>query len=590
MHIQRLRRLIPLVAIVILVAFVVPCAAQTGKILVRVRPHQAYVFVDGRAIGDAGLSGMNNLHVVGVSPGEHTVGIYNYGFKSQTHKVTVEARRTTSLRVVLEPIPGAVSGPFGRIQIEGGDHAAVLLNGKTREFLVGQADEFNHDVFWKQELLVPPGTHQLTLVRGDETVWSGPATVAANKRVIVDIRNAGAQTTTDWPRGQKLSSLPPFRSGIASATVAVSPVAAQFSASPGQINCGDSAKLTWSSSGAVKNEINNGVGEVAASGEQTVQPKQTTAYTLNAAGPGGIATPSATVNVNSGVQAALSVSPTEIRYRRKGDQVLEQGSATLTWSAPGAESTSLDPFGSVAASGNRTVQATPRRTDTGPIDETITYTLSASNACGGTDTKTARLHITGAIDPAVSITETTLEIKLAMNSVYFPTALPRAQDPSGGLVQSQQTSLAELAGNFKKYLEFRPQAHLIVQAHADLRGSVESNQALSERRSALAKKFLVEQGVPEANIETLAVGASQNLSAAEVQQLVDQNPNLTEQDRKKLLKNWKAIVLANNRRVDIALSTTKQTSMRYFPFNAADFQELMKEHAAAAAPAKKAVK
>jgi hypothetical protein len=164
---QRVLRFIPLLAIFILVAFAVPCAAQTGKILVRVRPHQAYVFVDGRAIGDAGLSGMNNLYVVGVSPGEHTVGIYNYGFKSQTHKVTVEARRTTSLRVVLEPIPGAVSGPWGRIQIEGGGHAAVLLNGKTPEFLVGQADEFNHDISWKQELLVPPGTHQLTLVRGD---------------------------------------------------------------------------------------------------------------------------------------------------------------------------------------------------------------------------------------------------------------------------------------------------------------------------------------------------------------------------------------------------------------------------------------
>ena len=263
----------------------------------------------------------------------------------------------------------------------------------------------------------------------------------------------------------------------------------------------------------------------------------------------------------------------------------------MTWSVTGANAATLDPFGSVSPSDSRTIQAAPRKTTPGPVDETITYTLSASNGCGGSDTKTASLHITGAIEAVSTITETTLEIKLAMNSVYFPTALPRAQDPSGGLVKSQQTSLMELADNFKKYLEFRPEAHLIVQAHADLRGTVEYNQALSERRSALAKKFLVEQGVPEANIETLAVGKSQNLSAAEVQQLVDQNPNLTEQDRKKLLKDWRAIVLANNRRVDITLSTTKQTSTRYFPFSAADFQVLMKEQAvAAAAPAKKAAK
>jgi len=590
MHTQRFRRLIPLVTIAILVAIVVPCAAQTGKIRVRVRPHQAYVFVDTRAIGDAAFSGFDQLYVVKVSPGEHTVGIYNYGFKSQTHKVTVEAKRTTSLNVVLEPIPGSVSGPYGRIQIEGGGHAAVLLNGKTPEFLVGHADEFNHDIWWKQELLVPPGTHQMTLVRGDDTVWSGPVTVEANKRTIVDIRQSGASRTTDWPRGQRLSSLPPFRAGIASATVAVGPTSAQFSAAPGQIGCGESAKLNWSSSGAVKNEIDNGVGEVAASGEKTVQPTQSTTYKLTAAGPGGIATPTTTVNVASAVQASLNVSPAEIRYRRRGDTVLEQGTAKVAWSVTGANAATLDPFGSVSPSDSRSIQATPRKTTPGPVDETITYRLTASNGCGGSDTKTATLHITGAIEAVSTVTETTLEIKLALNSVYFPTALPRAADPSAGLVKSQQTSLTELASNFKQYLEFRPQAHLIIQAHADQRGSVEYNQALSERRSALAKKFLVEQGVPEANIETLAVGESENLSEAEVQQLVDQNPNLTELDRKKLLKNWKAIVLANNRRVDISLSTTKQASTRYFPFNAADFQELMKEHAAAIAPAKKAKK
>ena len=157
--------------------------------------------------------------------------------------------------MTLEAIPGTASGPWGRIQIEGGDHAAVLLNGKTPDFFVGQADEFNNDIGWKQELLVPPGTHQLTLQRGDNPIWSGSVTVPAGKRVIVDVRKSGEQKVTDWPRGQQLSSLPPFRAGIASATVAVGPTSAQFSASPAQINCGESAKLNWSSSGAVENEI-----------------------------------------------------------------------------------------------------------------------------------------------------------------------------------------------------------------------------------------------------------------------------------------------------------------------------------------------
>jgi outer membrane protein OmpA-like peptidoglycan-associated protein len=574
---------LPGLAVMILLAAIAPAFAQEGKLLVRVRPTQAYVFVDGRAIGDGGLTGNNQLLIVRLSPGEHTVGLYNYGYKPQTHKVTIEANRTGLLEATLEAIPGTASGPWGRIQIEGGgDHAAVLLNGTTPEFLVGQADEFNNDIVWKQELLVPPGTHQLTLQRGDDQIWSGSVNVPAGKRVFIDVRKPGEQWVKDWPRGQQLSSLPPFRAGIASATVAVGPTSAQFSATPAQINCGESAKLNWSSSGAVENEI-SGVGKVAASGEQTVQPKETTTYTLTAAGPGGKATPTATVNVNSGIQASLGVSPAEVHYRRKGDKVLEQGSATVSWSASGADSASVDPFGSVSTSGNQSVQATPKKSDVGPINETVIYTLHASNACGGSETRTASLHVTGAIEPTISVEETTmLESRLAMNSVYFPTARPSTQDPNGGLVMSQQRALTELATGFKRYLEARPEAHLIIQAHADRRGTEEYNQALSERRSARVKQFLIDQGISPSALETVAYGKDQNLSEAEVRQLVEKNPNLTDADRKQLMKNWHAIVLANNRRVDIVLSTTQQQSTRYFPFNAEDFKVLLREQAAAA--------
>ena len=52
---------------------------------------------------------------------------------------------------------------------------------------------------------------------------------------------------------------------------------------------------------------------------------------------------------------------------------------------------SVDPLGSVGASGNHEVQVTPTKTSPGPIDETVTYTLHASNACGGSETRTAML-------------------------------------------------------------------------------------------------------------------------------------------------------------------------------------------------------
>ena len=77
------------------------------------------------------------------------------------------------------------------------------------------------------------------------------------------------------------------------------------------------------------------------------------------------------------------MSPAEVRYHKIGEKVDQQGTATVTWSAPNADSVSVDPLGSVGASGNREVPVTPTKTSAGPVDETVTYTLHASNACGG---------------------------------------------------------------------------------------------------------------------------------------------------------------------------------------------------------------
>jgi len=563
-----------------------------GRLEVRAVPQEAYVFLDGVPIGDTGRTDGRRLVLTGLSPGEHTVRIYNYGYKPEVQKVTVAAGKTTRVHVRLTPAGGTVSGPWGRIQIEGASHAAVFLNGKTPEYFVGDSDEYNNDWGWKQELIVPPGTYEVTLLKRDTTVWSGPVTVAANQRVIVYVNKGGEKVTKDWPRGKTLSNLPRFRAGIASATIAVAPVAAQLAASSAQIGCGGSSQLTWSSDGAVRNEI-SGLGEVAVSGQQTVQPKQTTSYKLTASGPGGVATPETTVNVNTSIQSSLNISPTEIRYHRVGDKVDEQGSATLAWSATGADSISLDPIGSVAASGNQTIQAAPSKTTAGPVDETLTYTLRSTNACGGSDTKTASLHITGSIEvlqaAAAPVTETVLETRLSFNSTYFNYDRPSRADPQGGLVSSQENRLRDVASDFKKYLEFRPEAHLILGAHADQRGTSAYNMALSQRRADRVRSYLVEQGVPAAAIEMRAFGKEENLTNQEVLQLNEQNPNLTPEDRKRVARQISTFQMANNRRVDITLSTTGQKSLRYFPLNSDDLNVLLGGVAKPAAkrPAKK---
>ncbi len=183
-----------------------------------------------------------------------------------------------------------------------------------------------------------------------------------------------------------------------------------------------------------------------------------------------------------------------------------------------------------------------------------------------------------------------LEARLALHSVYFPTALPSEKDPNAGLVASQEQTLTTLAADFAKYREAKPDAHLILEGHADIRGSVPYNQALSERRVARVKSFLVEHGVPEANIETKALGDQHNLTAAEVKASVEQNPELTKEERARVLRNMKTIIWASNRRVDITLSTAggTETSLRQYPFNATDSLTLIGGREAARKAAAKA--
>jgi LPXTG-motif cell wall-anchored protein len=50
-------------------------------------------------------------------------------------------------------------------------------------------------------------------------------------------------------------------------------------------------------------------------------------------------------------------------------------------------------------SGSEPIKAMPKQTATGPIDEMQTYKMTATNACGGSDTETASLHVTGSIEP-----------------------------------------------------------------------------------------------------------------------------------------------------------------------------------------------
>ena len=545
--------------------------AKPGKLKMSVIPKQAYTFVDGKAIGPGNRT-------IKLDVGTHHLVVANYGYKFFEQDVTLDSDKTVPLDIKLEPVGETVPGPRGRIQIEvgklhGATAAAVLLNGKKPLYFVGHVDEFNNNVapLWYQELVVPPGTHQVTVTRYGKELWSGPITVAADQRVIVDISN-GKEKIKPWPRGSscKTNCVPPgdlsvsaprFAAGTASATVVVAPVSGTVSAHPSKIDCNQTTQLAWDSKETVEADM-SGMSPVPTSGEKTISPRQTTVYQLTASGPGGVATPSTTVEVNSVVQSSLNASPMEVRYRRIGDKIIEQGSTTLNWSSSNSDAASLNPGGSVDASGTKSITLSPTQSGTGPVDEEFKYTLNATNACGGSETKTVVVHLKGSVDPIPTV---------LLHSVFFPTAYPTKEDPTLGLVRSQQEVLTTLATGFKQYLEYDPDAKLSLGGYTDERGADKANNSLSELRVQRVKDFLVSQGIAAEKIDTSAYGKQKQLDKATVSNLQAQNPN---QPPEKWVRDSRATWLAYNRRVDIVLLPTNAESVRLYPNQAPDSQIL----------------
>jgi hypothetical protein len=522
-----------------------------GRLKIHVSPKQAYVFVDGKAIRDGSQT-------IDLQPGSHEVSVHNYGYIPNTQQVHIDSKKTTDISVALQASGDKVSGPFGYIEFKGHPRAAVLLNGTTPDYFVGHVDEFDNNWIWHQRLLVKPGTYQVMVTRKGNTIWSGPLQVNEGQRVIVDLNNNGAMKTKDWPQGNTLGALPRFGAGIASAEVPIAPVTAQLAAQSTSLGCGQPTRLDWKSTDAVAVSITN-LGSVMATGDRTVDPTKTTSYELVAKGPGGEATQTATVNVNAQPTATITLTQPEVHFHKIGDKVVQDDPTTLNWSASNANQVTITPLGSEGTSGSQTVEAQPKQTSTGPVDEVVDYTLSASNPCGGSFTKTAALHIVGSMDPAPPVT---------LASIFYPTNYPGPRYPKIGLVATEKAALSDAASRFEKHEQYaNDNASLMVVGHADVRGSRNYNLKLSERRAQLVKSYLVSQGIPADKIQTRAEGKRQELSKQEVSTLQAEDAQKPE---KWMMHHSSATWLAYNRRVDVVLEPTGEQSMETFPNDALD--------------------
>ncbi len=284
---------------------------------------------------------------------------------------------------------------------------------------------------------------------------------------------------------------------------------------------------------------------------------------------------------------SLSASPTSLVA---GGPVNVTASCTSPDSVPISVANWTSTAGTISGSGSSATLSTAG-TPAGPV--TVSATCTDSRGLS----QQASTQVTIETPPPPPVNKE-LEARLALHSVYFPTNMPPVKDPSAGLLPGQRKILATLATDFKKYLEAKPDAHLILEGHADSRGAAAFNQALSERRVARVKSFLVEQGVPESDVETQAFGSQHNLTLEEVKESIEKNSDLTTEERNRALARIEVIRLASNRRVDVTLKSAGQTetSVRQFPFNAADALSLIggreseMKKTAKPAPRKKAVK
>ena len=167
------------------------------------------------------------------------------------------------------------------------------------------------------------------------------------------------------------------------------PVINSFSANPGSITSGGSSTLSWGVTGATTVSINQGVGNVAATGTTTVSPATNTQYTLTATNATGSASATTQVVVSGAAPPPAAGLPVINSFAAVPPVVSAGDPTTLSWDVSNAASVNIDQgVGPVASSGSTSVS---------PVGS-ANYTLTATNSVGWSSLTIA--VVVGAAPPA----------------------------------------------------------------------------------------------------------------------------------------------------------------------------------------------
>ncbi|NWF85224.1 MAG: OmpA family protein [Bryobacteraceae bacterium] len=208
-----------------------------------------------------------------------TVTIDGIGTVRPTGTAAVSPQQTTTYRITASNKAGSVSTTTTITVTRPGAPRILAFTADPIEILEGESATLS----WRVE----QGATEVSISGlGPQTLaGSARVTPAATTTYILTARSSGGEATASVT----IKVLPPVR-------------IISFTANPSTLaKPGDSAKLTWETSGATEITL-TGAGSVSATGSLDVKPAQTTTYTLIARNSRSTVTSSVTVTVSPGTQ------------------------------------------------------------------------------------------------------------------------------------------------------------------------------------------------------------------------------------------------------------------------------------------------
>jgi serine/threonine protein kinase len=302
-----------------LVASTPPPPAVSGTLSITANVDGFDLIVDDAPSGTS----PNKTLMVHVSPGSHRIRLDKPGFDVAEQKIDVVADQESSLTFTMKqslvPPPSTTDA---YLLVRGIAGAEIRIDGKPAGKLSGQ-----RGVYVK---VVPDSSHRIDVTLDGFKPWSASRSVKPGER---------------QPITAELTSLP--RPSIAS-----------FEGGPATIQSGQSVKLSWQTTNATDIAIEGVAANLQATGSMSLNPTQTTSYTLTAKGAGGVTdSRKTTITVVAAPTVSITVNPTAIQQGQ---------STTLSWQAQNATEVTMPGNPGAALTGSVTVS--PEKTATFTIE------------------------------------------------------------------------------------------------------------------------------------------------------------------------------------------------------------------------------